>query len=160
MTPPEEPVGWFPLPDGWTFRDRRVITRRAHDDGLAWFPVPDPRGYAGIGLALMEKTDVAREFWLWTDNSEERSARVVRLGYRRYVVELHGADGCFVLENPARSTDEHQVSASKRDVLHHPAVSMARTFSSSVMAESCASMWLDHARVHDGYELGRWGDAH
>lgn len=160
MIPPDEPVGWFPLPAGWTFRDRRVITRRAHDDRLTWFAVPDPSGYAGIGMALMEKTDVAREFWLWTDDSEERSARVVRLGYRRYVVELIGADGCFVVEDPARSTDEHRVTCRERNVLHHPAVSPARTFSSSVMAESCARMWLDHGRVHDGYKLGRWSDAH
>ncbi len=160
MIPPDEPVGWFPLPAGWTFRDRRVITRRAHDDRLAWFPVPDPSGYAGIGMALMEKTNVAREFWLWTDDSEERSARVVRLGYRRYVVELLGADGCFVVEDTARSTGEHRVTCRERDVLHHPAVSPARTFSSSVIAESCARVWLDHGRVHDGYSLGRWSDAY
>ena len=154
----EEPVGWFPMPAGWVFRDRRAITRRAHDNALSWFPVPDPSGYVGIGMALMDKTDVAREFWMWTDDSEERVARVVRLGYRRYVVELHGVDGCFILEHPARSTDDHQVPDDEREVLGHPAVSSARTFSSTVIAESCARMWLDHARVHDGYVLGRWED--
>lgn len=63
-------------------------------------------------------------------------------------------------KTPARSTDEHRVTCRERNVLHHPAVSPARTFSSSVMAESCARMWLDHGRVHDGYKLGRWSDAH
>ncbi len=148
--------GWVPLPEGWVFHDRRVVTRRAHDDGLAWFPVPDPRGYDGIGLALLDKTDVAREFWMWTDESEERLARVVRLGYRRYVVELHGADGCSVLEHPDRPTDEHRVASDEQDVLGHPAISPARILTSSVMAESSARMWIDHGRLHDGYVLGRW----
>lgn len=151
--------GWVPLPEGWVFHDRRVITRRAHEDGLAWFPVPDPRGYDGIGLALLDKTDVAREFWMWTDDSEDRVARVVRLGYRRYVVELHGADGCAVLEHPDRPTDEHHIAGDEEDVLGHSTVSLARILWSSVMAESSARMWLDHARVHDGYVLGSWGGA-
>ncbi|GAA3033483.1 hypothetical protein JOE64_000658 [Microbacterium dextranolyticum] len=148
--------GWVPLPEGWVIHDRRVITRRALEDVFAWFPIPDPRGYAGIGLALLDKTDVAREFWMWTDASEERVARIVRLGYRRYVVELHGTNGCAVLEYPDRPTEEHRVASEEQDVLGHPMVSPARTFSSSVMAESCARMWLDHGRVHDGFELGRW----
>lgn len=156
LMPPGASDGWVPLPERWVFHVRRVITRRAHEGGLAWFPVPDPRGYDGIGLALMDKTDVAREFWMWTDDSEERLARVVRLGYRRYVVELHGADGCAVLEHPDRTTDEHHIAGDEQDVLGHSTLSPARTLSSSVVAESCARMWLDHARVHDGFELGRW----
>lgn len=144
------------MPDGWVFRDRRVITRRADDDAIAWFPIPDPSGYVGIGMALMEKTDVAREFWMWTDDSGERTARVIRLAYRRYVVELHGANGCAVVEDPARPVDEHPVTDDERDVLGHPAVSPAITFSSPITAESCARMWLDHGLVHDGYILGRW----
>lgn len=156
MTSPEEPEGWFPLPAGWVFRERRVVTRRAHDDAWAWFPVPDPSGYMGIGMALMSKTDVPREYWLWADDSDERTARVVRLGYRRYVVELHGADGCAVVEHPDRPTDEHRVAADEQDVLGHPAVSVARTLTSSVMAESCARIWIDHGHVHDGYVLGHW----
>lgn len=156
MILPDEPDGWFPLPAGWVFRDRRVVTRRAHDNALAWFPVPDPSGYMGIGLALMSKTDVAREYWLWTDDSGERTARVVRLGYRRYVVELHGAGGCAVVEHPDLATDEHLVAGDEQDVLGHPAVSPARTLTSSVMAESCARMWIDHGRIHDGYVVGRW----
>lgn len=155
---PGESDGWVPLPEGWVFRDRRVITRRAHDDVLFWFPVPDPSGYVGIATFMMDKTDFAREFWMWTDESEERAARVIRLGYRRYVVELHGTGGGAVVEYPDRPTGEHRVADDEQDVLGHPAVSPARTFSSSVMAESCARMWLDHGRVHDGYVLGRWGD--
>lgn len=107
---------------------------------------------------MMDKTDFAREFWMWTDESEERAARVIRLGYRRYVVELHGTGGGAVVEYPDRPTGEHRVADDEQDVLGHPAVSPARTFSSSVMAESCARMWLDHGRVHDGYVLGRWDD--
>lgn len=153
---PEEPVGWFPVPAEWVFRDRRVVTRRAHEDVFAWFPVPDPSGYVGIGLALLDKTDVAREFWMWTDDSEERAVRIVRLGYRRYVVEIHGVDGCFVIEDPARAADERPLGDDETDVLGRPAASPAQTFLSSVMVESCARMWLDHGRVHDGFELGRW----
>lgn len=148
--------GWFPLPADWVFRERRVITRRAYDDVLAWFPVPDPSGYAGIGMALMDKVDGAREFWMWTDDSGPRTARVIRLGYRRHVVELYGEDGCAVIEDPRRYGDEYRVADDERDVLGHPVVSSARTLSSSVMTESCARMWIDHGRVHDGYVLGRW----
>lgn len=154
---PGESDGWVPLPEGWVFRDRRVITRRAHDDVLAWFPVPDPSGYVGIAMFLTDKTDTPREFWMWTDESEERAARIIRLGYRRYVVELHGAAGCAVVEYPDRPTADGRVAGDEHDVLGHPAVSLARTLSSSVMAESCARMWLDHGRVHDGFKLGRWG---
>ncbi|MBN9213511.1 MULTISPECIES: hypothetical protein [unclassified Microbacterium] len=153
---PEDPDGWFPMPEGWAFRERRVITRRAHDESLAWFPVPDPSGYMGIGLALMNKTDVAREFWMWTDESGDRVARVVKLGHRQYVVELHGVDGCAVIEDPMRFGEERWVADDERDVLGHPAVSPAKVLSSSVMAESCARMWLDHGIVDDRYVLGRW----
>lgn len=155
VTLPGESDGWEPLPAGWVTPDCWVITRRAHDDALAWFPIPDPSGYLGIAMFLKDKNDVAREFWMWTDASGERTARIVRLGYRRYVVELHGADGCFVLEDSTRPAAEHQVPNDERDVLGHSAVSPARTFSSSTMAESCARMWLNHGRVHDGYDLGR-----
>lgn len=157
MDASELPDGWIPMPPAWVHHDRRVVTRRAFDDTLAWFPIPDPNGYLGIGLALMDKTDAtAREFWIWTDESGDRAARVVRLGYRRYVVELHSADTCAVVEDPRRSSAEHPLPDYERDVLGHGAVSAARTFSSSVTAESCASMWLNHGLVHDGYVLGRW----
>lgn len=156
MRLPEEPDGWIPLPDGWVFRERRVITRRVHDDALAWFPVPDPSGYAGIGLALADNASGLREFWMWTDESEDRTARIIRLGYRRYVVELCGEAGCGVVENPMLSGDESRVTDEEHEVLRHPAVSPARTLSSWAITESCARMWLDHGRVHDGYIVGRW----
>ncbi|GLJ80853.1 hypothetical protein GCM10017586_25360 [Microbacterium imperiale] len=156
--PPDARNGWIPLPPGWVYRAPRVVTRGAHDDGFAWFPVPDPNGYDGIGLALMDKIEGAREFWMWTDDSEERAARVVRLGYRRYVVELHGTDGCFVVEEVARTKDEQVVTDEERDVLGQTAVSPARTLTSSVVAESCARMWINHGLVHDGYVLGRWSE--
>lgn len=154
--PPEEPSRWIPLPAGWVFPDRRVVTRRAHDDAFTWFTVPDASGCAGIGAALRDKTGAAREFWMWTDDSRERTARVVRLGYRKYVVELHGADGCGVVEDPTRAGAEHPVTDDERDVLGHPAVSPARILPSSVVTESCARLWLDHGLVHDGYVRGRW----
>lgn len=157
MTSPGDPGGWIPLPAGWVFREPRVVTRLAQDDALVWFPIPDASGYAGIGMALRNEIDGAREFWLWTDDSCERTARVIRLGYRRYVVELHSEDGCAVVEDPTRSGVGCWVSDDERDVLGHPTVSPARTLSSWVVAESCARMWVGHGRVHDGYVLGRWG---
>jgi len=152
------PDGWFPLPPSWGRPDRRVVTRSAHDDTVAWFPVPDPNGYAGIGLALVDKSDGAREFWMWTDDSDDRMARVIRLGYRRYVVELHGADICAVVEDPRRAGSEHRVTDDERDVLGHRTVTPAQVLTSSVVAESCARMWLDHGLLHEGYVLGPWTD--
>lgn len=150
--------GWIAMPPGWVHHARRVITRNALEEALYWFPIPDPNGYAGIGLALMDKTPGAREYWIWTDESGDRTARIVRLGYRRYVVELHAEDVFAVIEDPRRDAREQHVTAEERDVLGHNAVSPARTLSSSVVAESCASVWINHGYVHDGMRLGRWSD--
>lgn len=148
--------GWFPLPPDWVHHDRRVLTRNAHQETLYWFPIPDPSGFAGIGLALMDKAPGSREFWMWTDESSDRTARVVRLGHRRYVVELHSQDNVAVAEDPRRDTNALPLGPEERDVLGHEAVSPARLFSSAVLAESCARLWLDHGRVHDGLSLGQW----
>ncbi|WP_336630987.1 MULTISPECIES: hypothetical protein [unclassified Microbacterium] len=107
-------------------------------------------------MALMEKLDGAREFWMWTDESEDRTVRIIRLGHRRDVVELHSVNGCAVIEDPTRFGDERLVADEERDVLGHPTISPARTLSSWVMTESCARMWLNHRRVHDRYVLGMW----
>ena len=146
------------MPPGWVWHERRVVTRRAYEDTWAWFPIPDPNGYAGIGLDLMSKAPGAREFWIWTDESGERTARIVRLGYRRYVVELHGENGCGVVEDPRRFGSDYSVPEDERDVLGHEAVSPAKILAASVVAESCASMWLNHGELHDGFALSRWTD--
>lgn len=149
---------WTPLPPGYIYHERRVITRAAYADTYAWFPVPDPNGYAGIGLALMSKIGGPREFWVWTDESAKRTARVVRLGYRRYVVELNSACARAIVENPKIGGTEDRVTDAERDVLGRTAVSSAHLFTSSVIAESCVSLWLNHELVHDGYVRQPWVD--
>ena len=115
--------GWFPLPEGWVYRVRRVVTRGAFDESFSWFPVPDPNGYAGIGLALLDKAPGAREYWMWTDESADRTTRIVRLGYRRYVLELRDRDHVSVVEDPRLGTDMLNLSPDERDVLGHSQVS-------------------------------------
>ncbi len=143
--------GWIPMPPGWTFTFTKVVMRNAQSSTLTWFPIPDPNGYVGIGLALMSKTGPACEFWIWTDDSADRTARVVRLGYRRYVVELHGEDVFAVVEDPTGDACEQITTTEEREVLGRTAVSLAQTFSSSVAVESCVRLWLNHGRLHDGF---------
>lgn len=150
--------GWVPLPPGWVYHERRVVARGAFEATLHWFPIPDPNGYAGVGLALMDKASGAHEYWIWTDESADRTARIVRLGYRRYVVELRRRDHVSVAEDPQRDTEPINLTPAERDVVGRDVVSAARVLSSAVLAESCVSIWLNHGRVHDGLRLGLWGN--
>ncbi len=150
--------GWFPLPEGWVYRVRRVVTRGAFEESFSWFPVPDPNGYAGIGLALLDKAPGAREYWMWTDESADRTTRIVRLGYRRYVLELRDRDHVSVVEDPRLGTDMLNLSPDERDVLGHSQVSSVRVLCSAVLTESCAGVWLNHGKVHDNLRLGLWDD--
>ncbi|WP_292679935.1 hypothetical protein [Microbacterium sp. SCN 69-37] len=150
----EAPEGWTPMPPDQVWYERRVVTRRAADDTWAWFRTPDPSGYAGIGLALMDKAAGVREFWIWTDESDDRTARIVRLGYRRYVVELCAAGFRAAVEDPRRAGRALPVTDEEGKLLGRDAISPERIFSSSITAESCASMWLNHGLLHDRYALG------
>lgn len=78
------------------YRERRVVTRGAFEESFSWFPVPNANGYAGIGLALLDKAPGAREYWMWTDESADRTTRIVRLGCRRYVLELRDLVGSVI----------------------------------------------------------------
>lgn len=152
----DTPDGWIPLPAGFVFRERRVITRKAFDETLAWFPLPDPSGYAGIGMSLMDENAGPREHWMWTDESGDRTARIVRLGYRRNVVELHGENTLAVLEHTREEVREHVLTPQERDVLGHDTVLSTQIISFAVLAESCANMWIGHGSVHDGFSLSPW----
>lgn len=151
--------GWVPLPPGTVLNTTRAITRRAHEETWAWFPIPDPNGYAGVALFLRGEGSAVREFWLWNEASEDRAVRIVRLGSRRFVVELRDSETNGILVDPARITIATPVSDEERDVLGHDAVSPAQTFSSPFLAESCARVWLNHGQVHDGCVLEARGDS-
>lgn len=153
------PEGWIPLPAGTVIAQPRVVTRAALEETLAWFPLPDPSGYAGVGKSLRNKTAGPREQWMWTDESEDRIARLVRLGYRRNVVELHGNTMLAVLEHSRAEPHEHVLTAHEQDVLGRDAVLSTQIIPSAVVAESCARLWVNHGRVHDGFSLGRYGES-
>lgn len=152
----ETPEGWIPLPSGFVFHERRVVTRAAFDETLAWFPLPDPSGYAGIGMSLMDKMAGPREHWMWTDESGDRVARIIRLGYQRIVVELHGEDVLAVLEHTRQEARAKVLTPQEQDVLGRDTVLSTQIIPSGVIAESCASMWIGHGSVHNGFSLAQW----
>ncbi|MFL0565925.1 hypothetical protein ACH0CG_09195 [Microbacterium sp. 179-I 1D1 NHS] len=96
------------------------------------------------------------EHWMWTDKSGDRTARIVRLGYRRNVVELHGENTLAVLEHTREEVREHVLTSQERDVLGHDTVLSTHIILFAVLAESSANMWISHGSVHDGFSLSPW----
>lgn len=109
-------------------------------------------------MSLMDKKAGPREHWMWTDQSGDRMARIIRLGYRRIVVELHCEHMLAVVEHTRDEAREYVLPPEERDVLGRDAVLSTQVISFAVLAESCASMWINYGSVHDGFSLGRLRD--
>lgn len=150
--------GWVPIeprdPSADPFRERlmRAIRRTAGSDRLTWIDLPD---YQNGHLAFLHiggaRSPVS--VTLWMDDSADRSARIIRFGPQRHVVELYNARGGGVLEDPNKASTLHDVTAEEREVLGRDAVSPAQIIIATLIAETHARIWLERGELPEKLRL-------
>lgn len=150
--------GWMPVeprdPDVDPFRERlmRAVIRTAGSDDLTWIDLPD---YQNGHLAFLHIGGARSPLsvTMWMEESADRSARIIRFGPQRHVVELHNAHGGGVLEDPNKASTLHPVTAEERDVLERDAVSPAQIITASLTAETHARVWLERGELPERLRL-------
>src|SRR5690606_20470967 len=105
---------------------------------------------------LQKRLAAPSEFWLWADETPVRSARVIRLGYRRYVVELHDGDRSAVVASVGEEPVAYDLNGQEADVLGRETVLSSQLFAGPVMAEACAKVWIRGGRVYPGTFAPGW----
>lgn len=135
----------------------RAVKRTAGSDDLVWIDLADyQRGHiAGLHIA---GTSVPSAITMWMDDSADRTARIVRLGPQRHIVELRNAQDTWVLEDPTADQCAKSVGSKERSVLEHDSLAPAQIILSSLIAESHARTWLERAEVPEGLRLVPWPD--